>query len=229
MRLPSEVPTDPLEIGVDESGRGSIISSVVAGAVVMPPLSAIPDDKLPLYMAITDSKALSAKRRDQLAAFIKEYAIAWGVGVVNAAEVDRVNILQATYNAMHHAIEQVMNTIDQRAHTRILVDGNRFRPYKDIESECIVKGDAKELCIAAASIVAKTTHDQIIKDLVASDPDTYTRYGLLSNMGYGTKAHIEAIGKYGYTSEHRRSFKLKGLHSNDGLVPSESSQKTPIL
>lgn len=215
MRLPSDVPTDPLEIGVDEAGRGSIISCVVAGAVIMPPVSAISEDKRSIYIAITDSKALSAKRRDQLAAFIKDHATAWAVGVVDAAEIDRINILQATYNAMHDAIDHVItktNAIDAHSRDiRILVDGNRFKPYANVPSECIVKGDAKEICIAAASILAKTTHDQIIKDLVASDPDTYTRYGLLTNMGYGTSAHLEAIKKYGYTPEHRRTFKLKSL------------------
>ena len=222
MRFPSEVPTDPLEIGVDESGRGSIISSVVAGAVIMPPQTSIPEDRLADYMAITDSKALGPRRRDQLAVFIKQYAVAWGVGVITAAEIDRVNILQATYNAMHLAVDQVINILPMPMPTniRILVDGNRFRPYirdgTQVDSVCIVKGDAKELCIAAASIIAKTTHDQIIKDLIASDPTTYNRYGLHTNMGYGTKAHIEAISIYGYTAEHRRTFNLKSI-----LAPQE--------
>ena len=221
MRFPSEVPTDPLEIGVDESGRGSIISSVVAGAVIMPPRTSIPEDRLSDYTAITDSKVLGPRRREQLAHFIKQYALGWGVGVVTAAEIDRVNILQATYNAMHLAIDQVINTLHpNNTNIRILVDGNRFRPYirdgTQVDSVCIVKGDSKELCIAAASIIAKTTHDQIIKDLIVSDPTTYTRYGLHTNMGYGTKAHIEAITIYGYTAEHRRTFNLKSI-----LAPQE--------
>lgn len=210
MRLPSEVPEDPIEVGVDESGRGSLISVVVAGAVIMPPISAIPESQRSLYMAITDSKKLTAAKRTALALFIKTHARAWGVGVVDATEIDRINILQATMKAMHIALDQV---IDKHPFAQILVDGNRFTQYKHndvvVPAECIVKGDAKILSIAAASILAKTTHDQIITDLVASDPDVYQRYSLLSNMGYGTKKHIEAIREHGLTPQHRKSFVIK--------------------
>lgn len=206
MRVPEDAGV--VEVGVDESGRGSIISVVVAGAVIMPPLSKIPEPERHLYMAITDSKKLTAAKRDKLAAFIKQYAVAWGAGVIDADEIDRINILQATMKAMHIALDQVRAAC---YFDKILVDGNRFVGYNEVPHECIVKGDAKELCIAAASIIAKTEHDKIIKDLIASDPEIYGRYNLVNNMGYGTKQHIDAIKLYGLTPKHRRTFVLKGL------------------
>jgi ribonuclease HII len=215
MRFPRD---DVIEIGIDESGRGSIISVVVAGAAVMPPISEIPEDEHALYMAITDSKKLTEAKRDKLAEFIKRRALAWGVGVVDAEEIDEMNILNATYKAMHAAADQVVSKLNERScyvHA-LLVDGNRFKPYTIpgrgvVPSECIVKGDATVMCIAAASILAKTEHDRIIKALVASDTDTYGKYGLLKNMGYGTKHHIDAIRAHGLTPKHRRSFVIKSL------------------
>jgi ribonuclease HII len=206
MRVP--IDGGPVEVGVDESGRGSVISAVVAGAVVMPPLSTIPDDLKPLYATITDSKKLGAKKREELAQFIKTHAIAWGVGVVHETEIDSINILNATMKAMHIALDAVTSTCAVDA---LLVDGNRFKSYKNIPHECIVKGDATVLCIAAGSILAKTEHDKIIRELIASDPDTYTKYDLLKNMGYATPKHIKAIQTHGITPAHRKSFVIKSL------------------
>lgn len=199
------------EIGVDESGRGSIISVVVAGAVMMPPLTSIQDEHdVKLYQAIQDSKKLTAKKRDELENFIKRVAIAWGVGVIDAEEIDRINILNATYKAMHLALDQAYST---NSFSKIKVDGNRFMRYKDVGHECIIKGDAKVVNIAAASILAKTEHDRILRELVDSEPEVYGKYGIINNMGYGTKAHIEAIKMYGYTPKHRKTYKLKGLEA----------------
>jgi len=202
-----------LEVGIDESGRGSVISAVVAGAVIMPPLSHFEgqDQAKELYLAITDSKKLTEKRRDKLEEFIKEHAVAWGVGVVHAAEIDQINILQAAFKAMHIALDQVAA---KTAFARILVDGNGFKPYGSVPYECIVKGDAKVLSIAAGSILAKTEHDRIIRSLVKSDPDIYMKYDLLNNMGYATKKHIAAIKENGLSPEHRRTFVLKSLQTS---------------
>ena len=199
-----------LEVGVDESGRGTLISAVVAGAAVMPPLEHFPEGPdRDIYLSITDSKKLTAKRRDALEEFIKIHATAWGVGVVGAAEVDEINILQAAFKAMHAAIAAVVEKLPQPQPLRVLVDGNRFKPYCDLPYECIVKGDAKVLSIAAGSILAKTEHDRIIRGLVKADPTTYAKYDLLNNMGYATKKHVAAIKEHGLTPEHRKSFQLK--------------------
>jgi ribonuclease HII len=206
MRYPT---TDVVEVGIDESGRGSLISAVVAGAAIMPPLSAMhTEEDRQMYVLIADSKKLSVTKRNTLESFIKRIAIAWGVGIVHAHEIDNTNILEATYKAMHMAIEEVISKCGQPPTLTLLVDGNRFKPFSNYPFECIVKGDANVLSIAAASILAKTAHDRIIVDLVESDPDTYNKYGLLQNMGYGTKKHMDAIREHGVTSQHRQSFAL---------------------
>jgi ribonuclease HII len=208
MRFPDEA---VFEVGVDESGRGSVISVVVAGAAIMPPLTAITNEAdRKLYLAITDSKKVTKQRRDILVEFIKRVAVAWGVGIVDAEEIDEINILQATYKAMHQALDAVARTHDIQ---KILVDGNRFKQYRDIPHTCIIKGDANVLSIAAGSIIAKTTHDDIIQTLVSSDPDMYSKYDLLNNMGYATKRHIQAIQTHGLTPKHRRTFVLKSLQT----------------
>lgn len=231
MRHPPDDPASSYEIGVDESGRGSIISAVVAGAVVMPPLSMFSGDEpmMAQYLAIKDSKKLTPSKREKLADFIQQHAVAWGVGVIDEAEIDKINILNATYKAMHSAISQCLDKLDckntptQPRGVKLLIDGNRFKPYVRNESqnaaiipyECIVKGDDKEVCIAAGSILAKTYHDKIIRDLVASDPDTYAKYDLIKNMGYATAKHIDAIKKNGLSAAHRKSYVLKSLTPPD--------------
>jgi len=195
------------EVGVDESGRGCVAGPVVAGAVCMPPIEDVTDDDRKLYLSINDSKKLSVKRREDLESFIKRTALAWGVGVIDAAEIDEINILQATYKAMHAALDQVGEVMTI---PKIYVDGNRFKPYGSIPFECIVKGDSKMVNIAAASILAKVHHDRLIRSLVEGNP-LYGRYALLSNMGYPSPTHINAIREHGTTDCHRKTFKIKSL------------------
>lgn len=191
-------------VGVDEAGRGCLFGPVVAAAVILP--EAFPDE---VYKEIRDSKKLSAKKRDVLAAYIKKNAVAFGVGIVDNNDIDKINILKATFRAMHDALHEVYKT---QVFDLIKVDGNRFLPYMPpnrdddcVPHECIIKGDDTELCISAASIIAKTTRDSIIADMVTSNPEL-DRYFLTSNKGYGTKAHFEAIMRHGITEHHRKTF-----------------------
>lgn len=193
---------------VDEVGRGCLFGPVVAAAVILP--GSFPDNT---YLRIRDSKKVSPKERERLAAYIREHAIAYGIGEASVDEIDRVNILQATYWAMHRALDQVWRTTPF-AHMRI--DGPGFSPYMppgrydegpEITVECVVDGDATDRGIAAASIIAKDYRDSLICRMVEANPDTYTRYGLLTNMGYGTAAHLKALREHGPTAQHRRSFR----------------------
>lgn len=192
-------------VGVDEAGRGCLFGPVVAAAVILP--ETFPDDT---YKQIKDSKKLTPKRRDVLAKYIKEHAIAYGIGIIDNNEIDNINILRATFNAMHQALHQVYK---KNRFNLIKVDGNRFLPYMPpnpdddcIPHECIIKGDNLVLSIAAASIIAKTTRDNIIKDMVDSNHDLQDKYKLLNHKGYGTKAHFDAIITYGLTPYHRKTF-----------------------
>lgn len=202
--------TDETIAGIDEAGRGTLIGSVFAGCVVLPTFFEDEEDPNPLYLQINDSKKMSAKKRDKLALYIKRNALAWGIGSATAAEVDTHNILQATFIAMHRAIDAAEaynpDVIDE-----LLVDGPHFAPYerKDewMPSRCVPDGDAKYMCIAAASILAKVAHDEHIKEVVEEDPSLDAKYGLLSNMGYGTKRHMEGLAEHGiHSTLHRKSF-----------------------
>lgn len=173
--------------GVDEAGRGPLAGPVVAGAVVL--------DRESYPAGLNDSKALSAKRRDGLYEEIVA-SCRWGVGIVEPSEIDDINILQATMKAMRLAVEDL-----SQAPACCLIDGNRC-PELVCASEAVIKGDARSLSIAAASIVAKVTRDRI---MIALDAQ-YPGYGWARNMGYGTKAHLEALNDKGVTPEHRRSF-----------------------
>ncbi|MEM8526196.1 MAG: ribonuclease HII [Bacteroidota bacterium] len=179
------------EAGCDEAGRGCLAGAVFAGAVVL-----APDFSHPF---LNDSKQLSEGQRDELRVLIEETALAWAVGVVSPAEIDEINILNASFLAMHRAIDQLK--IRPEA---LLIDGNRFSPYLGIPHLCVVKGDSKYLSIAAASILAKTHRDEYMKNLSEEHP----QYDWTSNKGYPTKAHRAAIAKHGTTSYHRMSFKL---------------------
>eukprot|EP00960_Hanusia_phi_P055546 762998-Hanusia_phi.AAC.1 len=188
-------------VGVDEAGRGCLFGPVVAAAVILP--DQFPDD---VYKDIKDSKKLSPKKREILAQYIYKNALAIGVGIVDNHEIDRINILRATYEAMHKALHQAYA---KKHFDFIKVDGNRFLPFipsgEDadvVPHECIIKGDDTVLCISAASIIAKTTRDNIIADMVNADPEL-NRYMLLSNKGYGTKKHFDALMQYGLTDKHR--------------------------
>ena len=180
-----------IEVGCDEAGRGCLAGPVVAAAVILPK-----NYKQPL---LNDSKQLSEKKRILLKTEIKEHAIAYAVGIVNHKEIDKINILNASILAMHRALDQIKNPFDS-----ILVDGNRFKNYKETEHHCIIKGDSKYLSIAAASILAKTYRDDLMKKLHLEHP----QFQWEQNKGYPTKSHRAAIKKNGVSQYHRKSFKL---------------------
>ena len=182
---------DVIEAGCDEAGRGCLAGPVFAAAVILPP-----DFKSEL---LNDSKQLSEKNRYALRPLIEQEAIAWGIGVVTAPEIDAINILKASFLAMHRAIEQLK--VQPQA---LLIDGNRFTPYKEIPFTCMVKGDGRFLSIAAASILAKTYRDDYMLQLA----EEYPSYGWQQNKGYPTRAHREAISKHGRTPYHRKTFTL---------------------
>ncbi|MCI6252987.1 MAG: ribonuclease HII [Bacteroidales bacterium] len=179
------------EAGCDEAGRGCLAGSVYAAAVVLPP-----DYTHPL---LNDSKQLSDARRRALRTDIERDALAWAVGTATAAEIDEINILRASILAMHRALDGLNMRPDF-----IIVDGNRFTPYGQTPHATIVKGDARYLSIAAASILAKTYRDDEMHRLAA----LYPGYGWERNAGYPTAAHREAIARLGVTPFHRRTFKL---------------------
>ena len=182
---------DVIEAGCDEAGRGCLAGPVFAAAVILPP-----DFKSEL---LNDSKQLSEKNRYALRPLIEQEAIAWGIGVVTAPEIDAINILKASFLAMHRAIEQLK--VQPQA---LLIDGNRLTPYKEIPFTCMVKGDGRFLSIAAASILAKTYRDDYMLQLA----EEYPSYGWQQNKGYPTRAHREAISKHGITPYHRKTFTL---------------------
>lgn len=182
-----------VEVGCDEAGRGCLAGSVYAAAVILPP-----DYENEL---LNDSKKLSAKKRYILRTEIERDAIAWAVGVVTPEEIDKINILNASFLAMHRALDQLKVRPEA-----IIVDGNRFKPYQELPFTTIVKGDGKYLSIAAASILAKTYRDDYMHALAKE----YPQYDWQSNMGYPTKKHRQAISEHGVTPYHRKSFNLLG-------------------
>jgi ribonuclease HII len=182
-----------IEAGCDEAGRGCLAGSVYAAAVIFP------EDYQ--NAELNDSKQLTDKRRHQLREIIEHDALAWAVGIVTPEEIDKINILNASILAMHRALDQ----LQVRPET-IIVDGNRFKPYQQLPYTTIVKGDGKYLSIAAASILAKTYRDDYMDRLA----EEYPSYDWLSNKGYPTKKHREAIRQYGITPYHRKTFNLLG-------------------
>lgn len=182
-----------IEAGCDEAGRGCLAGSVYAAAVILP--SDYQNELL------NDSKKLTAKKRYALREEIERDAIAWAVGIVTPEEIDKINILNASFLAMHRALDQL-----QVRPEAVIVDGNRFKSYQDLPSTTIVKGDGKYLSIAAASILAKTYRD----DYMLSLAEEYPQYDWQSNMGYPTKKHRQAILEYGITPYHRKSYNLLG-------------------
>lgn len=192
------------EAGVDESNRGGLIFDVYAGCVVLP--AEFPDDR---YKLIKDSKKLSAKKRAELAEYIKDVAITWGVGSASNIEIDSTNILAATMKAMNRAINAAYR---KHTFTKLKIDGPHFNGYvppgedaEPLQFECVIKGDAKYLNIAAASILAKHHHDAEFLKLIDENPEL-EKYDLRKNQGYGTAKHLEAIRKYGITRFHRKTF-----------------------
>jgi ribonuclease HII len=189
--LKSSYTKDKIEAGCDEVGRGCLAGPVVAAAVILP--------KKYKHKLLTDSKQLKKKDREQLQEEIKGAALAWAVAEVSHEEIDEINILNASFKAMHLALDQL-----EVVPEFLLIDGNRFTTYREIEHQCIVKGDSKYLSIAAASILAKTYRDKLMAEL----SDQYPGYGWESNMGYPTIQHRNGIRLLGITPYHRRSFQL---------------------
>lgn len=185
--------TGLIEAGCDEAGRGCLAGAVFAAAVILPPNYANAD--------LNDSKQLSEKRRYVLRDTIERDAVAWAVGVVTPEEIDEINILNASILAMHRALDQL--TVRPEA---IIVDGNRFTPYRDLPYATIVKGDGKYQSIAAASILAKTFRDDYMNRLA----EEYPCYDWKSNKGYPTRKHREGIRLHGVSPYHRKSYNLLG-------------------
>ena len=185
------------EVGLDEAGRGPLIGRVYAAVVNWGDTDINPDVK--------DSKKLSAKKRGVVLKWIQENVDEWAVGFAEPEEIDKINILEATKLAMDRAI----NNLDIKP-THLLIDGFGWeKKFTDYKVQSVVKGDSLYYSIAAASIIAKEYHDEYIKKICFENPDLDEKYGLLSNMGYGTKKHIDGIHKYGMSKFHRKSFKLK--------------------
>ena len=189
--LRSSFSNDKIEAGCDEAGRGCLAGPVVAAAVIFPS-----DYR---NKALNDSKILSKKKREELRSEIENDAVSYAIAEASNAEIDEINILNASYLAMHRAIDQ-LTTRPQL----LLIDGNRFNAYSNLPHECIIKGDGKFLSIAAASILAKTYRD----DLMTKHAKKYGGYGWETNAGYPTQEHRDAIRKSGVTPLHRMSFQL---------------------
>ncbi|MFI5149828.1 MAG: ribonuclease HII [Bacteroidia bacterium] len=182
---------DLLEAGCDEAGRGCLAGPVFAAAVILPETFK--------HHLLDDSKKMSDKHRKELRPLIEEQALAWAVGIVEVAEIDEINILQASFLAMHRAITGL-----RKKPEHLLIDGNRFKPYPGIPHTCIIGGDGKYKSIASASVLAKTYRDDYMDTLHESFPD----YHWLKNKGYGTLLHRDAIRKHGATDHHRKTFQL---------------------
>ncbi len=180
-----------IEAGCDEAGRGCLAGPVFAGAVILP--KGFTNDLL------NDSKKLKEKDRDALRLIIEKEALAWAVGIVDHIKIDEINILNASFLAMHRAVDQLSISPEL-----LLIDGNRFKAYKSIPHECIIKGDGKFMSIAAASILAKTHRDEFMKSI----HEQYPEYMWKQNKGYPTLAHRSAISLHGVTPHHRLSFNL---------------------
>lgn len=180
-----------IEAGLDEAGRGCYAGPVCAAAVILPQ-----DFSNEL---LNDSKQLSEKQRDILRPLIEQSALAWAVAMVDNHEIDEINILNASILAMHRALDKLSKTPEF-----LLIDGNRFHKYKNIPHECIVKGDATYLSIAAASILAKTHRDEYMKSI----HDQHPQYNWINNKGYPTRDHKDAINSHGITDYHRKSFNM---------------------
>ena len=184
---------DVIEAGCDEAGRGCLAGPVYAAAVILPEDYVNPQ--------LNDSKKLTERQRYALREVILKDAVAYAVGIVSNQEIDEINILNASFLAMHRAIDQLLVRPQH-----LLIDGNRFSPYPFIPHTTIIKGDGKYMSIAAASILAKTFRDDFMNELAKEYPE----YGWQDNKGYPTKAHRQAIARFGLTPYHRTTFNLLG-------------------
>lgn len=185
-------PLGGLEAGCDEAGRGCLAGPVYAAAVILP--------KNYRNNTLNDSKKLSEKQRNELRIAIERDALCFAVGIVSAAEIDKINILNASFLAMHRAIDQLSLKPEL-----LLIDGNRFTPYQDIPHKCIIKGDGKYLSIAAASVLAKTYRDEFMCEIDTTYPD----YKWVSNKGYPTLEHRKVILEIGQSLYHRKTFTVQ--------------------
>jgi len=192
---------DIVEVGLDEAGRGCLFGRLYVGAVVFSNDKEDFFDQGVALNEIRDSKVITKRKRDILFDYIHECALDKAIAFATAKEVDEQNVLQADLTAMHRALDSLQVPVQ-----RVLVDGDHWRPYKDSEAHTIIDGDAQYLAIAAAGILAKVARDRWIEDIVKEFPDYDTRYGLSTNMGYGTAAHMKGLSEFGATDEHRRSF-----------------------
>lgn len=183
--------SDKIEVGCDEAGRGCLAGPVVAAAVLLPHNFK--------NKTLNDSKQMSKKNREKIEIIIKKEAISFGIGIVSPQEIDEINILNASFLAMHRATKKIKGKFEL-----LLIDGNRFNKYKNVEHKCIIKGDTKYMSIAAASVLAKTARDKIMKDLSKEFP----KYDWENNKGYPTKKHRVAIKELGANIHHRKSFRL---------------------
>jgi ribonuclease HII len=183
--------SDRIEAGCDEAGRGCLAGPVVAAAVIL--------KKDVDYPELNDSKQLTEKKRMQLRELVMKEALSYGIGIVTAQEIDEINILNASFLAMHRALDQLKVRPEL-----LLIDGNRFNPYKKVKHVCIVGGDAKYQSIAAASILAKTTRDMMMVEY----GEQYPVYNWKKNKGYPTPEHKQAIADYGTTPLHRMTFNM---------------------
>ena len=183
--------SDWVEAGCDEAGRGCLAGPVVAAAVIL--------KKDKDYPELNDSKQLTEKKRMLLRELVLQEALTYGIGIVSPQEIDKINILNASFLAMHRALDQL--TLQPEL---LLIDGNRFNPYKKVKHVCIVGGDAKYQSIAAASILAKTTRDM----LMTEDDAQYPQYNWKKNKGYPTLEHKQAVADYGTTPLHRMTFNM---------------------
>jgi ribonuclease HII len=189
--LKSSFTSDWVEAGCDEVGRGCLAGPVVAAAVILP--------KNYSHELLNDSKQLTKEERHALQSEIKRDALAWAIAEVSSQEIDEINILNASFLAMHKALDK-LTVLPQL----LLIDGNRFKPYREIKFECIIKGDALYLSIAAASVLAKTYRDELMSKLGEQFPG----YGWETNVGYPTEEHRDGIRELGITPYHRKSFQL---------------------
>ncbi len=183
--------SDWVEAGCDEAGRGCLAGPVVAAAVIL--------NKDKDYLELNDSKQLTEKKRMLLRDLVMQEALSYGIGVVSPQEIDKINILNASFLAMHRALDQLKLQPEL-----LLIDGNRFNPYKKVKHVCIVGGDAKYQSIAAASILAKTTRDMMMQEY----DKQYPQYNWKKNKGYPTLEHKQAIADYGTTPLHRMTFNM---------------------
>ena len=201
---------DIMEIGIDEAGRGPMLGRVYSAAVVLPN-----NDTTFRYDLMKDSKKFTSKKKImEVAEYIKNHSIAWSVGYEDEEVIDKINIRNATYSAMHKAIKDIIKKDHNKTYF-LLVDGNDFKPYVEFNEEtgfmpythkCITGGDNKYANIAAASILAKVSRDSYIEELCNKDHSLIEKYDLLKNKGYGTKKHIDGIKDHGISCYHRKTF-----------------------